>query len=258
MVAAAMIGSAVVGAGATAYSGRKAASAAERAANRASNTELAMYDQTREDQAPYRAVGESALDKLSSLYGLNTQETQPMTMEEFLESDQYTPQQTLGSAFGSVPVGLSGEEQYNQYTQNFQPETVAGESSAPDYSQFYESPDYNFAREQGESGVNRMLAKKGLVGSGAEMKAMARFNQGLASQTFDKYRNSLQAMAGIGQTSTNTTGAIGTQVAGNVGANQRMAGDARASSYLNTGAAVNNVADSYGQYSMLQAGGYLK
>ncbi len=283
MVAAAAVGSAFVGAAASSSAGRRAAAATESASRRASDTELAMFDQTREDLAPYRAVGQSALARLSSMYGLDSgpstpelggapQATpgQPMTRSQFLDSDLYNSESTMG-ARGTLIAPPSLEEQYAEYTNNFSAEemesaqqqapdqaTALTESAQPDYSAFYESPDYQFALDQGTRGVDQMLAKKGLVGSGAEMKAISRFNQGLASQTFNNYRNSLQAMAGIGQTATNTTGTIGTQVASNVGANQRMAGDARASSYLNTGAAISNAADSYGQYRMLQAGGYTK
>lgn len=212
MVAAAVIGGAVIGAGATAYSGKKAAEATEKAAQKASNTELEMYYQTREDLAPYRETGTAALSKLGALYGIGDQ----------TEEDAGT--------------------------------------RAPDYSDFYESPDYQFTFDQGTRAVEQSLAKRGLGGaadSGAAMKSLTRFGQGLASQQFSNYRNSLAALAGIGQTATTTGASFGASTSSAVGRNIMAAGDARASSYLNTGAAVSNVADSAAQYQLLKAGGYI-
>src|SRR6266851_2855305 len=60
-----------VSGGAIAASGAKSAGEAQaNAARDASNTQLAMYDQTRADQAPWRAAGGNAVSALSSYYGL--------------------------------------------------------------------------------------------------------------------------------------------------------------------------------------------
>src|SRR5712671_7126248 len=76
-VAAAIAGAAVVGAGATIYSANQSRNAASDAANAqvgaaqdASNTQLAMYNQSRADQAPWRAAGGQAVNALSQWYGL--------------------------------------------------------------------------------------------------------------------------------------------------------------------------------------------
>ncbi len=239
MVAAAVVGSAVVSAAATTYSGNKAADAQRDAARRSGETELEMFYQNRADFAPYRETGTRALDQLSSLY--TGTYTKPMTFEEYSAVD---------------PEDRTLDRYQNRYLATFQPELISG----PDASAFFESPDYNFAYDQGMRAVEQSLAKRGLGGpndSGAAMKELTRFGQGLASQQFNNYRNSLASLAGIGQTATSQLGAMGANVAANVGAGQRAAGDARASSYLNQGQAVSNVADSYAQYSLLQAGGYL-
>lgn len=69
-VAAAIIGGAVIGAGASAYSANRAAGAASDASRRATDAELQMYNQSREDLAPYREAGTGALDMISQLYGI--------------------------------------------------------------------------------------------------------------------------------------------------------------------------------------------
>lgn len=65
-VATAIIGSAVVGAGATAYAANKAAGAQTDAAQMAADTQTNMYNKTREDLAPFRNIGIAAADKLTA------------------------------------------------------------------------------------------------------------------------------------------------------------------------------------------------
>lgn len=275
MVAAAVVGSAVVGAAASSYSGKKGADAARDAANQSSDTELQMFYQNRDDLAPYRQVGTGALNQLAAMYGI--QNTQPR-MENVGGTQALSQiQQQPVMSFEQFSQGRSRKNlfmlrrQYDDYVDNANkpPLEASNDSPAqevaisdapaasPDFSQFYNSPDYQFAYDQGMRGTEQSLARRGLTGSGAEMKALTRFGQGLASQQLGNYKNSLAALAGIGQTSTSQTAQLGANTAASIGANQRAAGDARASSYLNTGTAVNNAANSYGQYRLLQAGGYL-
>ena len=235
MVAAALLASTVVSAGASIYAGNKAASAQKDATRLASNSELEMYYQNRDDMSPYREVGNSALGRLAQLYGLDV------------------PKQNRVIGAGQL---LTESKAATMAKQN-QTDTAANDSGGPDFSSFYESPDYQFAYDQGNRAVNQMLASRGLQNSGAEQKALTKFGQGLASQQYGNYVNRLASMAGIGQTATTQTANMGANVASNVASNQRAAGDARASSYLNTGAAVSNAANNYGQYAMLNAGGYL-
>lgn len=65
-IAAAIAGSAVVGGVVASKSASKAADAQKDAAKTASNTELAMFEQNREDMQPWREAGETALGQLSA------------------------------------------------------------------------------------------------------------------------------------------------------------------------------------------------
>lgn len=71
-VATAIGAAAVVGAGAAVYSANKASGAAKSAANSSIAEQNAEYTQTRQDQAPWRTTGASALDQIAKLYGLDT------------------------------------------------------------------------------------------------------------------------------------------------------------------------------------------
>lgn len=88
-VATAVVGSAVIGAGASIYGSNKAAEAQQNAANTAANTAEAQYQTTRADLAPFRTIGQNAADYLST----NGYYTTPIVM------DQATLEQTPGYQF---------------------------------------------------------------------------------------------------------------------------------------------------------------
>jgi hypothetical protein len=64
MVAAAIAGAGIASAGASLIGSSKAAGAQEHAANKASNTEMAMYRRTRADLLPFQRSGRQALNQL--------------------------------------------------------------------------------------------------------------------------------------------------------------------------------------------------
>jgi hypothetical protein len=72
MVAAAVVGAAVVGATASTIATNKAAGAAGKASQNSVQEQQREYDQARTDNAPFRTTGVSALDKIAKLYGLDT------------------------------------------------------------------------------------------------------------------------------------------------------------------------------------------
>lgn len=71
----AIIGSSVLGAGVSALGASSAADAQKSAANQASQTELAMYNQTQALENPYVQSGYGAMNTLNYLLGLPTQAT---------------------------------------------------------------------------------------------------------------------------------------------------------------------------------------
>jgi hypothetical protein len=66
----AIVGSAVLGTGASLYGSSKAANAQENAANQANATQLQMYNQQRKDLAPYTEAGTEGLNALRSYLGV--------------------------------------------------------------------------------------------------------------------------------------------------------------------------------------------
>ncbi len=113
-------------------------------------------------------------------------------------------------------------------------------ATAPDYSSFYASPDYNFRYGEGLKAIDRGAAASGLLHSGAAVKAEERFGSGIAAGEFGNYWNRLAGVAGVGQAATDTTTQAGMNATGQINNAYQQAGNARASSYANTGSAVNS------------------
>ena len=89
MVAVAIGGAAILGAGASIYSGNKAADAAEKAAAQSAALQKAQYEQTRADLGQYRDVGGNALSQLSKLYGFDGPDAQQAGFDQFRADPGY-------------------------------------------------------------------------------------------------------------------------------------------------------------------------
>lgn len=147
--------------------------------------------------------------------------------------------------------------QYQQNRQDTMPWLAAGKAALQQYSgelgltktnadgtpfksQFQTTPGYDFQVQQGEKGVVNNLAALGMKGSGAALKALTRFRQGLADQSYNNYLDRLSGQSVGGQTQVNTNNAAGTANAINVGGLGIDAANARASGYINSANATTN------------------
>ena len=178
-------GAAVAGAGASAYSGNRAASAAKKAgseqaaaAQQAANRSAAQGEQMRSDLAPYREVGTEALDMYRNM--------------------------VLGG----------------------------------DMSSFQASPGYQFRLGEGINAMDKTAAARGGLLSGAQLKGVQNYAQGLASDEYQQYANRLQNLAQQGQNAATQTGVQGFQ------------------STQAQNLASQNAAQAYGQGMLGQAQGY--
>lgn len=119
-------------------------------------------------------------------------------------------------------------------------------------------PGYQFAVGEGQQGIDRTSAARGMTRSGAYDKATMRFRQGLADQNYLNYLNPYFQLAGLGQTSASQA-AGGAQNMGNNVSQMYMqqgnvTGQANASNYANQaniyGNLLNNLAGGYAAYKM--------
>lgn len=124
MVAAAIVGAAVVGGVATSVASSKAAKAQKSAADTASAAQLEMYNQTREDQAPYREAGYTALKQLGTDTAPGGDFNRDFTIADFQKDPGLEFRRTEGqrgvessaAARGGLLSGgaLKGIDRYNQ------------------------------------------------------------------------------------------------------------------------------------------------
>jgi hypothetical protein len=234
---AAIAGAAIVGAGASVISGNKAAGAVKDSAAQSDATNRYIYDTTRQDYAPYREVGTNALNKLAGLYGVQGSTPTP------------TPTTGVAGAFG----GFSYNPATGQFTQQAAPSTQATtqQTTAPadPYGGFTATPGYQFRRDEALKAIERSASSRGALGSGATQKAMIRYADNNAASEFNTYADRLAALAGVGQSSTASVAAAGSNYAGQQTQTNMAAGQARASAYANTGSAINsgvqNLASAY-------------
>lgn len=293
----ATIGAAVIGGGASLIGSSSAADAQENAANTASNTQLQLFDKQAAQSQPYRDVGVQGLNTLARYLGLNPATTgttaQPgvnsnigpiptnallnylnainaLSNASVSDSDNRgldiaaaqrnvasTLQALQGQSLTTNPVATATQTPVNTF------DGTTGEL-LKDFTlaDFQADPGYQFRLSEGEKGINRAAAARGLFNSGPGYKNLLRFNQGLASDEFtnafnrnrlsktDKF-NRLASIAGIGQTSTeqlgNQSSVLGQSLANNI----TGAGNARASGYVGGANAITGAINNYQQQNLL-------
>jgi hypothetical protein len=267
--------------GATAYAANRAGAAgnaAARGANAATGESARQYDTTRADLAPYRVTGTGALNKLGSLFGLPTTTSDEWSSQQpQLVGDTELPAGTTtkhvgdgwyevhygGQRIGTLRPGGGNGRFINDtgadipglMRQSQQQAQTENAPDGPDMSAFFESPGYQFRRQEGTRGLERSAAASGGAFSGNALRALAEFNSGLASDEFGNYVNQLAGIAGVGQTATNQTAAYGADHAATAGANARYAGEARASGITDKANAIGQGVNMLGRIGGYYANG---
>lgn len=87
-------------------------------------------------------------------------------------------------------------------------------------------PGYQFAQQQGNIGLDRSQAARGLLTSGGTVKDALSYNQGLASQQWTNYLSGIGNLASLGQASAAGAAATGTQAATGIAQTTAAAGAA--------------------------------
>lgn len=135
-------------------------------------------------------------------------------------------------------------------------------ASSAAMSAFSASPGYQFRVNEGTKAIERSAAARGMLGSGATMKSIGRYVSDYSSDEYNSYANRLAALAGVGQTATAGTAAAGEAAVSGMGAARTQAGqaavnagNARASSYANTGSAITGTVNNLASMYLYQQGG---
>lgn len=133
---------------------------------------------------------------------------------------------------------------------------------------FQADPGYQFRMQQGLQALQGSAAARGGLLSGAALKGIEQYGQGLASQeygnAFNRFQeqgsnrfNRLASLAGLGQSATQFTGAQGAQAAGQAGNYLTQGANAQAAGYVGAANALNSGVSNWMDYQNMQrlAGG---
>ena len=267
-VAAATIGSAVVGAGASIYGSNQAAGAMASSARDAARVNQQIYNQNRSDLAPYRDAGTASLDAVNRLNGIpmDTSYRPSRTYSEIGKATEYDIVSAFQEFLGRAPTKVErkyyskrqradqlyndvvrpGIERLTQEQAAAAPQTASPEGPAnpndPEnrYGGFYASPSYNFVLDEGLRGQDRNYAARGLMNSGARARAGTRYAADVASGEFGNYYNRLAGVATQGQNAATNTMNANNAYNNNASNNINNQGMARASGYLGTTGAISS------------------
>lgn len=229
-VASAIAASAVVGAGASIYSSSQAADAQKAGIAASTAAQQKAFDEQKALNAPFREGGITAQNRLLTYLGLTPAEGSGVTVDP-------------------------NDPNFGKY---------AGDFGMKD---FQADPGYNFRLSEGMKGLQNSAAAKGLLSSGSTLKGITDYGQGMASQeygnAYQRYQtnranqlNPLTGILGMGQTATNNVSNAAGQLGQGLGQAAAATGAANASSYINSGNALNNALSggisSYMNYNNMQ------
>lgn len=200
---AAIIGSAALGAGASAVGASKQASASRRAGRLGA----AAGAQAREDLSPFRDAGVNALGAQMELLGLPVGGA---------GGGGFQPMPTGQGDMSFLPVGG-----FNSLVPGG---AVGGGNNA--LAALAASPGFQFRLQQGLGAIENSAAARGGLFSGNTGRALTEFGQNFASNEFANRLNQLALLAGRGQSAAAGQGAFGIEGANAMG--QGMIGSANA------------------------------
>jgi len=173
----AILGSAVLGA----YGANKASKTQAQAATQAADLQKSQFEQTREDQAPYRAAGYNALAEM---------------------------QRTAGNVPGAFKFGNEAMYQDPGYAFRLSEGQKALDRSAAARGGLISGGALKAATRYGQDMGSQEYGN-------AYNRALTSYNTGVASE--NQLYNRQAALSGIGQTSTNLVGQAGQNYANNAG-----------------------------------------
>lgn len=216
-----------------------AANTQAQAANNASQMQWNEFNTLQQNEQPYINLGGSAITPLLSAMGYN------------------------------VSVGPDGKYQLSVNPNSPLQQTFR----APTLQEVQQTPGYEFTLQQGEQAINNSAAAKGGLLSGATLKDLLSYGQGLASTTYQQNFNNdltafntnantannnvnrLSGLVTLGQNAATTVGNQGLQTAANAGnlttsaANATAAGQVGAANAISGG--LSNAANGATNYALL-------
>jgi len=161
---------------------------------------------------------------------------------------------------------------YDETSANFSPyregglnafnaiQSEMGLGEAPEgYGGFQATPGYQFAVDQGTRALEGSAAAGGNLRSGATMKALQNYGQGMANQEYGNYMSRLGTLANMGQAAAGNQAAAGANFAAGAGNAMQNIGNAQSAGAIAQGNAwsggINNALGAYQMAQMAGTGG---
>jgi hypothetical protein len=224
----------------------------QKAASSAQNTQLAMFQQTRQDLQPFVQAGQGAIGLEQGLLGIGgpsggagggtpDQTATLANIKQGLQSwssakpgnaESIIKMIDSGASLGQVQSALSTlrttttnpantkfldpliQQAANPVMGPAGPSTGGGTDMMARLAQ---TPGYQFALQQGLQATQSGFAAQGLGQSGAALKGAAQYSEGLASTTYQQQvQNAMQAV-GMGQSAAAGLGSLGQTAAAQAG-----------------------------------------
>lgn len=230
-IATAIAGGAIVGGVLQSNAAGRAASKQAASTDRATAEQARQYDQTREDYAPYRNAGTSALSALLQEYGFKN----------------------VPSASGDVGNVMAGVTSSDGKLVDPGQWVYTGKSNDDMSSEVMSDPGYQFGLSQGQLGLDRKAAAAGGRVSGAVLKSAAEYANNYATTGYNAaYQrrqdrlNRLASLANIGQTATGGSAAAGAAKSNAISNLLSSQGDASAAASMAQGNIWGNTVNQLG------------
>ena len=271
---AALLGTAALGAAGSIAGNRAQSNAAKSAANASQQaTDAAIAEQRRQfdigqkNMQPWLTTGNSALNTLAGIYGLNTQPGGASSQTyAYLQANPWLKKDIDAGYYGgpgnydaavnwhrneygaAVNPGTVNTGQVGSATLERAPGVTAG---GPNMGAFFASPDYQFRLNEAMRGLTARNAALGIQDSGAAQRSALTLAGNQASGEFNNYVNRLSSLAGVGQTAAQNQAAAGQNFANSYGNLLGQNAQNLASSYQQQGA---NSANMWGNLAGIGAG----
>lgn len=283
-VAAATLGSALIGSQAS----KSASNKQSDAANRATDISAQQFETVNKQQKPYREIGYNALSELSSRLGLapmgqtafDTREENQANFDRdlYLQKNPDVAKAGVDPWWHWLTYGQREAREFPMRPATQQPQSASQPTNALAVGSLLKpftaadlqnEPGYQFGLNQGQQAIDRSAAARGGLYSGATAKALTRFGQDYGGTKFDnafnrdasnktQAYNFLARTAGLGEVANAQTANAGSNYANNAAANAIGAGNASAANALNQGNiwgnAINGLS-AYGQRNGWFGGG---
>lgn len=258
------VGSAVI----SSKGASNAAKATQAGADRASDVQTQIYNQNAQALQPWQQTGLRANSAINSLLGIGEQQPPQMNGGQGMAGQMAGPRDGMVHDMWGGP-GMTGTQSVGEMqfgggqTGGYQPSnalTPAAQNPQQQYQSAFDnyrnSTGYQFRLNQGMNAINSGYAGAGTLQSGAAMKAINDYGQGMASQEFGNYMNALGNQQGIGFSAASAQAGVGQNYANSIGNIAMQNGANQANAALvksqNTAGAISSVANIagnlYGRY----------